>query len=122
VPGYPRSDPLDEDFWPMFWKIFQATRHPAAGERKLPWRSSRPSRPASLPRLLLGNSRRRGNEASANAYRVVAPCTKPGEEASLKTPETAPGLVTSPPTKSSRRRGNESLTWTGSPTESHLRY
>ena len=42
VPGYPKSDPLDEDFWPMFWKIFQATRQPEAGERKLPWRSSRP--------------------------------------------------------------------------------
>jgi len=42
VPGYPAFHPLAEDFWPKFWKIFQAARQPAAGERKLPWRSSRP--------------------------------------------------------------------------------
>ena len=41
VPGYPTLQPLEENFWPMFWKIVQATRQPEAGERKLPLRSSR---------------------------------------------------------------------------------
>jgi len=40
VPGYPTFHPLDEDYWPRFWKIFQDQRQPEASERKLPWRSS----------------------------------------------------------------------------------
>jgi hypothetical protein len=39
VPGYPKFDPLNDDFWPKFWKLFQQTRQPDAGERKLPVRS-----------------------------------------------------------------------------------
>jgi REP element-mobilizing transposase RayT len=42
MPGYPKSNPLDEDFWPMFWKTFQAARQPEVGERKLPLRTSQP--------------------------------------------------------------------------------
>ena len=42
VPGYPKSNPLDAGFCPMFWKVFQDARQPAAGERKLPLRSSQP--------------------------------------------------------------------------------
>jgi putative transposase len=42
IPGYPAFHLLAEDFWPKFWKIFQAARQSEAGERKLPWRSSRP--------------------------------------------------------------------------------
>ena len=41
VPGYPKLDPLNDDFWPKFWKLFQQTRQPDAGERKLPARSSK---------------------------------------------------------------------------------
>ena len=26
VPGYPFLDPLDEDFWPDFWKLYQKQR------------------------------------------------------------------------------------------------
>jgi hypothetical protein len=36
IAGYPKLHPLDEDFWPKFWKIFQAARQPDAGDRKLP--------------------------------------------------------------------------------------
>jgi REP element-mobilizing transposase RayT len=28
VPGYPKLHPLAEDFWPKFWKIFQAASQP----------------------------------------------------------------------------------------------
>ena len=41
VPGYPAFYPLAEEFWPRFWKVLSVVRQPAAGERKLPWRSSR---------------------------------------------------------------------------------
>jgi REP element-mobilizing transposase RayT len=41
VPGYPRLHPLEEDFWPRFWKLYQEYRQPDAGDRKLPPRSSR---------------------------------------------------------------------------------
>jgi hypothetical protein len=47
VPGYPAFHPLAEDFWPKFWELFHQVRQPEAGERKLPWRSSR-SMPPSL--------------------------------------------------------------------------
>jgi hypothetical protein len=39
IPGYPRLHPLDEDFWPKFWKIFGQARQPEAGDRKLPPRN-----------------------------------------------------------------------------------
>ena len=28
VPGYPFLHPLSEDFWPLFWKLYQAQRDP----------------------------------------------------------------------------------------------
>jgi putative transposase len=39
VPGYPRFHPLDEDFWPRFWSIFERTRSADAGEHKRPPRT-----------------------------------------------------------------------------------
>ena len=36
VPGYPELHPLEEDFWPLFWKIYTAARAPDAGEIKRP--------------------------------------------------------------------------------------
>jgi putative transposase len=39
IPGYPKLHPLDENFWPKFWKIFGQARQPEAGSRKLPPRS-----------------------------------------------------------------------------------
>jgi REP element-mobilizing transposase RayT len=39
APGYPKLHPLDEDFWPKFWKLFEKTREPDASERKLPPRT-----------------------------------------------------------------------------------
>ena len=41
IPGYPALHPLADDFWPLFWKLFQQMRQPEAGERKLPLRSSK---------------------------------------------------------------------------------
>ena len=38
VPGYPTLHPLNEDFWPLFWKILEQLRQPEATERKLPLR------------------------------------------------------------------------------------
>ena len=34
VPGYPALHPLEEDFWPLFWKIYAAARAPDAGQIK----------------------------------------------------------------------------------------
>ncbi len=31
VPGYPKLHPLDEGFWPKFWQLYLAARHPDAG-------------------------------------------------------------------------------------------
>ncbi|PWU11150.1 MAG: hypothetical protein C5B50_23880 [Verrucomicrobia bacterium] len=31
IPGYPRLNPLDPDYWPLFWKLFAKARHPDAG-------------------------------------------------------------------------------------------
>jgi hypothetical protein len=31
VPGYPTLTPLDDDFWPKFWKIYAQMKHPDAG-------------------------------------------------------------------------------------------
>jgi REP element-mobilizing transposase RayT len=39
IPGYPKLHPLDEDFWPKFWKLYVAARAPDAGNRKLPPRN-----------------------------------------------------------------------------------
>jgi putative transposase len=36
VPGYPKLHPMNEDFWPKFWKLYLAARAPNAGNRKLP--------------------------------------------------------------------------------------
>lgn len=36
VPGYPKSNPVDEDFWPKFWKIYTQQRQPDAGNIKRP--------------------------------------------------------------------------------------
>ena len=36
VPGYPKLNPADEDFWSMFWKIFAKLRQPDAGNIKRP--------------------------------------------------------------------------------------
>lgn len=36
VPGYPELHPLEEDFWPLFWKLYLAARGPDAGDIKRP--------------------------------------------------------------------------------------
>ena len=36
VPGYPKLDPLAEDFWSKFWKIYARLRQPDAGNLKRP--------------------------------------------------------------------------------------
>ena len=36
VPGYPQLHPLDETFWPLFWKLYVASRLPDAGSIKRP--------------------------------------------------------------------------------------
>ena len=36
VPGYPTLHPLQDDFWPKFWKLFLAARAPEAGNMKRP--------------------------------------------------------------------------------------
>ena len=36
VPGYPKLNPVAEDFWPKFWKIYAALRQPNAGNIKRP--------------------------------------------------------------------------------------
>ncbi len=30
VPGYPKLHPLQEDFWPKFWKLYAQAKHPDA--------------------------------------------------------------------------------------------
>jgi len=40
IPGYPKLHPLETDFWPLFWKLYSQTRHPDAGNRILPPRTS----------------------------------------------------------------------------------
>jgi REP element-mobilizing transposase RayT len=32
VPGYPELHPLDENFWPKFWKLYGAAKHPDVGK------------------------------------------------------------------------------------------
>lgn len=36
VPGYPKLNPLGEDYWSKFWKIFAKLRQPDAGHIKRP--------------------------------------------------------------------------------------
>jgi putative transposase len=36
VPGYPTLHPLEDDFWPLFWKLYHATRDSDAGNLKRP--------------------------------------------------------------------------------------
>ncbi|HEX3626375.1 MAG TPA: hypothetical protein VH280_13225 [Verrucomicrobiae bacterium] len=36
IPGYPAMHPLDENFWPTFWKLYFTSRSPEVGRRKLP--------------------------------------------------------------------------------------
>ena len=36
VPGYPRLDPFDADYWPWFWKHYFAVREPGLEKRVLP--------------------------------------------------------------------------------------
>lgn len=39
VPGYPELHPLTEDFWPKFWKLYQASRAADAGKITRPPRN-----------------------------------------------------------------------------------
>lgn len=32
VPGYPELHPLEDDFWPLFWKLYQTSREADAGK------------------------------------------------------------------------------------------
>jgi len=36
VPGYPTRHPLQEDFWPKFWKLYAQAKHPDAGKIRRP--------------------------------------------------------------------------------------
>ncbi len=36
VPGYPKLNPFEEDYWSKFWKIFAKLRQPDAGNIKRP--------------------------------------------------------------------------------------
>jgi putative transposase len=36
VPGYPKLNPMEEDFWPKFWRIFGKLRQPDAGNINRP--------------------------------------------------------------------------------------
>lgn len=31
LPGYPKLNPLDDDFWPKFWRLYGKLRQPDAG-------------------------------------------------------------------------------------------
>lgn len=39
LPGYPKLHPMDEDFWPKFWKLYLTACAPDAGNHKLPPRN-----------------------------------------------------------------------------------
>ncbi len=49
VPGYPRLNPMEEDFWPTFWRIYGKLRHTDAGNTK---------RQAIVPNEIRDSSRR----------------------------------------------------------------
>jgi len=36
IPGYPKLNPADEDFWPKFWRIHGKLQLPDAGNIKRP--------------------------------------------------------------------------------------
>jgi hypothetical protein len=36
IPGYPKLNPLDKDYWSKFWRIFAKLRQPDAGNIKRP--------------------------------------------------------------------------------------
>ncbi len=36
MPGYPAVHPLEDKFWPLFWKVYLAARAPDAGNLKRP--------------------------------------------------------------------------------------
>ena len=36
IPGYPKLNPLNQDFWPTFWKIYARLRQPDAGNLQRP--------------------------------------------------------------------------------------
>ena len=36
LPGYPRMNPLEESFWPKFWRIYEKLKRPDAGNLKRP--------------------------------------------------------------------------------------
>jgi putative transposase len=40
TPGYPNLHPLNDDFWPKFWKLYLSAHHTNAGKRQLPPRGS----------------------------------------------------------------------------------
>jgi putative transposase len=40
VPGYPKLHPAEDKFWPLLWKIHLEARHPDAGKRLLPPRTT----------------------------------------------------------------------------------
>ena len=40
IPGYPKGNPLDAEFWPTFWKLYLQARDPECLKRKLPPRSA----------------------------------------------------------------------------------
>ena len=43
VPGYPELHPLEDGFWPLFWRLYAAARAPDAGKTKRPPLSGRSS-------------------------------------------------------------------------------
>jgi len=36
IPGYPKLHSLEEDFWPLFWKLYEQKREPDLDDCKLP--------------------------------------------------------------------------------------
>jgi len=36
IPGYPKLNPLDDDYWSKFWRIFAKLRQPDAGNLQRP--------------------------------------------------------------------------------------
>ena len=58
VPGYPKMNPIEEDFWPRFWRIFGKLRKPDAGNMIRPpidWKKDQVR--DSSRRLLRGGER-----------------------------------------------------------------
>ena len=56
VPGYPKLNPIEEDFWPKFWRIFRKLQQPNEGDIVRPpidWAQMKDG--DSSRRLLRGN-------------------------------------------------------------------